>query len=347
MNFYNNTHPYYCGIDLHARTLYVCIIDNQGNTCLHKEISADPNKLASLLEPYIGNIVVGVECMHCWYWVADFCDDLGVDFILGHALYMKAIHGGKAKNDKIDSYKIANLMRGGNFPLAYVYPKAMRATRDLLRRRMKIVRHGAQLKAHVVNTTSQYNLPPNKVNLKNISAREQLKSTFSELSVQKNIDLDMAILDCYAEQLSKIEWYIETQARQHKPVHLHCLKSIYGIGRILSLTIIYEIGNIERFESVQKFASYARLVKCKAESAGKTYGTQGNKIGNAHLKWAFSEAAVLYLRGNKKAQNYLLKLQKRMSKAKALSALAHKIGRCVYFMLKNETVFDENKFLKS
>jgi transposase len=345
MNFYNNIHPYYCGIDLHARSLYVCIIDQEGNTCVHKEVPAEPDKLHKLLSPYIGNVVVGVECMHCWYWVADFCESLGVDFILGHALYMKAIHGGKAKNDKIDSFKIANLIRGGNFPLAYVYPKQMRATRDLLRRRMKIVRHGADLKAHVVNTTSQYNLPPNKVNLKNTAAREQLRATFPDLSVQKNIDLDMSILDCYAEQLSKVEWYIGQQAKQHNPVHFHLLKSVWGIGPILALTIIYEIGDIQRFDSVQKFASYARLVKCKAESAGKSYGTQGNKIGNAHLKWAFSEAAVLYLRGNEKAQRYLLTLQKRMSKAKALSALAHKIGRCVYFMLKNETVFDESKFL--
>ncbi len=145
MNFYNNTHPYYCGIDLHARVLYVCILDQDGKTRVHQEIPADPKKLQQLLEPYISNVVVGVECMHCWYWVADFCEDLGIDFILGHALYMKAIHGGKAKNDRIDSFKIANLIRGGNFPLAYVYPKAMRATRDLLRRRMKIVRHGADL----------------------------------------------------------------------------------------------------------------------------------------------------------------------------------------------------------
>ena len=346
MNFYNNMHPYYCGIDLHARILYVCIIDQEGNICVHKEIPANPERLYQSLEPYVGDIVVGVECMHCWYWVSNFCEDIGVDFILGHALYMKAIHGGKAKNDRIDSYKIAKLIRGGNFPLAYNYPRKMRATRDLLRRRTKIVRHGANLKAHVSNTTSQYNLPPNKVNLKNICAREQLKKTFPDKVVQRNIDLDMAILDCYAKELSKIEWFIEQQAKQHKPVHLHLLKSISGIGRILSLTIIYEIGNISRFKTVQKFASYSRLVKCKAESAGKSYGTQGNKIGNAHLKWAFSEAAVLYLRGNEKAQRYLLKLQKRMSKAKALSALAHKLGRCVYFMLKNETVFDESKFLK-
>jgi len=345
MNFYNHLHPYYCGIDLHARSLYVYIIDQDGNTRVHREIPANPVKLRTLLEPYIGNIVAGVECMHCWYWVSDFCEDIGVDFILGHALYMKAIHGGKAKNDRIDSFKIANLMRGGNFPLAYVYPKEMRATRDLLRRRMKLVRHGANMKAHVANTTSQYNLPPNKVNLKNLCAREQLRSTFPDPVVQRNIDLDMAVLECYAEELSKLEWYLEQQAKQHNPVHLHILKSISGIGRILALTIIYEVGDIRRFESVQKFASYARLVKCKAESAGKSYGTQGNKIGNAHLKWAFSEAAVLYLRGNKKAQLYLQKLQKRMSKAKALSVLAHKLGRCVYFMLKNEKVFDESRFI--
>lgn len=346
MNFYNNTHPFYCGIDLHARILYVCILDQEGKNLVHKEISADPDKLYKLLEPYIGDIVVGVECMHCWYWVSDFCNRIGVDFILGHALYMKAIHGGKAKNDRIDSFKIANLIRGGNFPLAYVYPKQMRATRDLLRRRMKIVQHGADLKGHVVNTTSQYNLPPNKVNLRDKSAREKLSSLYPEPAIQNNINLDMRILECYAEQLSKVEYFVEHQAKQHNPIHLHILKTIHGIGRILSLTIIYEIGNINRFDSVQKFASYARLVKCKAESAGKSYGTQGNKIGNAHLKWAFSEAAVLYLKGNKDAQNYLLKLQKRMSKAKALSALAHKLGRCVYYMLKNETVFDESKFLK-
>ena len=110
--------------------------------------------------------------------------------------------------------------------------------------------------------------------------------------------------------------------------------------------MLYEIGDINRFDSVQQFASYSRLVKCKAESAGKSYGTQGAKIGNAHLKWAFSEAAVLYLRGNMEGQKYLEKLQRRMSKAKALSALAHKLGRCIYFMLKNESLFDEQRFLR-
>lgn len=347
MNFYNNTHPFYCGIDLHARILYVCIIDGDGNTVLHQEIKADPKALLKLLEPYRDNVVVGVECMHCWYWVSDFCSSEGIDFILGHALYMKAIHGGKAKNDRIDSYKIACLMRGGNFPLAYTYPKEMRATRDLLRRRMKIVQHGAHLKAHVANTSSQYNLGSIKVNLKNACSREQMKTHFPDPVVQRNINMDMRLLENYKEELSSIECFIQKQIQQHAPKSFMIVKSISGIGPILGLTIVYEIGDILRFETVQKFASYSRLVKCKAESAGKSYGTQGSKIGNAHLKWAFSEAAVLYLRGNTRAQKYLAKLQRRMSKAKALSALAHKLGRCIYFMIKNETLFDEDRFLKS
>ena len=203
MRFYNNSHPYYCGIDLHARLLYVCIIDSKGEVVVHKKIGADKDDLLLILEPYIGNVIVGVECMHCWYWVSDWCTELGIDFVLGHALYMKAIHGGKTKNDKVDSFKIATLLRGGNFPIAYDYPSEMRAARDLLRRRMKIVRHGAMLKGHVVNTNSQYNLPATDLNLKNISARQKLREQYQDPIVQRNIDLDMALLDCYAKELAQ------------------------------------------------------------------------------------------------------------------------------------------------
>lgn len=346
MRFYTKTHPFYCGIDLHARSLYVCIMDQESKVLIHKEISANKDKLHKLLEPYLGQIVVGVECMHCWYWVSDYCSEIGAEFILGHALYMRAIHGGKAKNDRIDSFKIAQLMRGGNFPLAYTYPAEMRATRDLLRRRIRIMRHGAQLKAHISNTTSQYNLPAHNSNLKNMCARENMRSFFPDHVVQRNIDLDLAILDTYARELDKVERFIENQAKQHNPLHLNQLKTIHGVGKILALTILYEVGDINRFDSVQKFASYCRLVKCKAESAGKSYGTQGNKIGNANLKWAFSEVAIQYLKGNDDAKRYLQKLQKRMTKAKALTVLAHRLGRCVYYMLKEGTAFDEKRFLK-
>lgn len=345
MKFYTKLHDFYCGIDLHARILYVCILNREGEKVLHQKIKAEQGLLSQLISPYLGNLVIGVECMHCWYWVSDLCEAQGIDFVLGHALYMKAIHGGKAKNDKIDSYKIACLLKGGNFPLAYNYPQAMRSTRDLLRRRTKLVRHGAQLKAHVVNTNSQYNYPPLELHLKNPSVRKAFRHRFDDEVVQRNVNFDLTILDSYAKELKYLEYFIERKAKQHRPDYYAQLRTIPGIGIILAMTILYEIGDIDRFESVQKFASYCRLVKCKAESAGKTYGTSGNKIGNGHLKWAFSEAAVLYLRGNDKARCYLNKLQKRMSKAKALSVLAHKIGRCVYYMLKHKTVFDDERFL--
>ena len=195
MRFYNNSHPYYCGIDLHARMLYVCIIDDQGEKKVHQKINAEPAALLKLIEPYIGQIVIGVECMHCWYWVADWCAEQDIDFILGHALYMKAIHGGKTKNDKVDSYKIAKLLRGGNFPMAYEYPQEMRATRDLLRRRSRLVRYSGELKAHVKNTASQYNLPDlNRLNLRYENNREQVRELFPDDMVQTSVDLDLDLV---------------------------------------------------------------------------------------------------------------------------------------------------------
>tara|TARA_R110002167_G_scaffold365992_1_gene592496 strand:- start:1530 stop:2309 length:780 start_codon:yes stop_codon:yes gene_type:complete len=258
---------------------------------------------------------------------------------------MRAIHGGKAKNDKIDSLKIAKLLKGGMFPMAYDYPVEMRATRDLLRRREHLMRKRAELLAHIKNTNSQYNLPAIDMNLRYVPNRALMKGRFDDPSVQRSIDMDLNLIDFYDKELSSVEWFIEKQAKQHNYQDYVLLRSVPGIGQIMALTILYEIGDVCRFDRVQQFASYARLVKCKAESAGKSYGNSGAKIGNAHLKWAFSEVAVLYLRNNPRGQQYLKSLQKRMSKAKALLALAHKLGRTVYFMLKKGRMFDEKQFL--
>jgi len=113
MRFYNTQHPFYCGIDLHARAMYVCILNQAGETLLHRNMKATPEALLKAIAPYRPDIVVAVECMFTWYWLADLCAEEDIPFVLGHALYMKAIHGGKAKNDKIDSQKIAVLLRGG------------------------------------------------------------------------------------------------------------------------------------------------------------------------------------------------------------------------------------------
>lgn len=347
MKFYIKQHDYYCGIDLHARCLYVCILNQVGEIVLHKNIKARPDALLKAIAPYRSDIVIGVECMFSWYWVADLCDQEGIEFVLGHALYMRAIHGGKAKNDKIDSHKIATLLRGGMFPQAYVYPRKMRATRDLMRRRMHLMRKRSELLAHIHNTNSQYNHPEIKKNLRYAFNREGISERFEDLSTQKSIELDLNLIDFYDQQLSKVEWHIQQQANQIDKQSLIILRSVPGIGLILSLVILYEIENIERFPRVQDFVSYCRLVKCKKESAGKSYGVSGKKIGNAFLKWAFSEAAVLFLRANPQAQAWLEKKANQHNKAKALTILAHKLGRAVYIMLKKNTVFDQKRMLGS
>jgi len=347
MRFYTETHKHYCGIDLHTKNLYVCLIDHEGEILVHKNIKARPEALMKLIKPYLDELVIGVECMFSWYWIADFCEDNGIDFVLGHALYMKAIHGGKAKNDRIDSLKIATLLRGGMFPMAYVYPRAMRPTRDLMRRRMHMMRKRAELLAHIQNTNSQYNLPGIGKNLRYTFNREGIAERFEHPSTQKSIDLDLNLIGFYDEQLSKVEWHINRCAKEVDYPSLMILQSVPGIGQILSLVMLYEIHDIERFPRVQEFLSYCRLVKCKKESAGKSYGTSGAKIGNAYLKWAFSEAAVLFLRQNPHAQAWLEKRANRHNKAKALSILAQKLARAIYFMLKRNTVFNPQRFLNA
>ena len=159
MRLYNQQHQYYCGVDLHARTMYVHILDHAGKVVFDRDLPANPAAFRDAIAPFRDGLVVGCECMFAWYWLADLCEDDRIPFVLGHALYMKMIHGGKAKNDRLDAAKLAAMLRGGLFPMAYVYPRAKRATRDLLRRRSHFVQHRAQLITHIHLTNSQYNLP--------------------------------------------------------------------------------------------------------------------------------------------------------------------------------------------
>jgi transposase len=346
MRFYTQQHPFYCGIDLHARTMYLCILDQAGETLLHRNMPATPEALLKAITPYREQIVLAAECLFPWYWLADLCADHGIPFVLGHALYMKAIHGGKAKNDKIDAHKIAVLLRGGMLPQAYVYPAEMRATRDLLRRRMHLARKRGALLAHVHNTNSQYNLPAIGKKIAYKANRDGVAERCADPAVQKSIEVDLALITYYDELLRDVELTIVKTAKHHDAQTLSRLQTVPGIGTILSLVLLYEIHDIARFPRVQDFASYCRLVTCAKESAGKRSGTSGSKIGNAHLKWAFSEAAVLFLRDNPAAQKLLARLEKKHSKGKALTILAHQLARAVYHRLKRQTAFDLDTFLR-
>jgi transposase len=349
MRFYNQPHRFYCGVDLHARTLSLCVLDDQGHKVLERTIPASPDAFLAALAPFRDGLAVACECMFAWYWLADLCHAEAIPFALGHALYMKAIHGGKAKTDTIDAHKIALLLKGGMLPLAYAYPKGMRETRDLLRRRTFLVRKRAEALVHLANTNSQYNRPPLTKKLAYARNRQEidLPARFDDPSVKKNVELDLALLDAYDEHIRRVELYLTRTAKVDDPQAYHRLRSVPGVGPVLALVLLYEIHDVGRFPDVGDFLSYARLVRCSHESAGKKQGTGGNKIGNAHLKWAFSEATCLFLRGNDRAKRWLARREKKHGKARALGALAARLGRAVYHLLRKREAFDEQRFFAS
>ena len=168
---------------------------------------------------------------------------------------------------------------------------------------------------------------------------------FPDPVVRRSIELDLSLIAHYDLLLNTLEQELARMAKAHDAFAYHLLRSVPGVGRILTLVLLYEIEDVNRFPRVQEFLSYARLIKCQKGSAGKVLGHSGKKIGNVHLKWAFSEAAVLFLRANPEGQRYVERLAKRHGKGKALSILAAHLGRAVYAMLKRREPFDQAKFL--
>jgi transposase len=348
MRFYTKQHRFYCGIDLHARLLAICIVDHDTAAVVCRtQIPADPKLLLQTLAPYRPDVVVAVECLFAWYWVADLCKAQNIPFVLGHALYIKAIHGGKAKNDDIDAEKIGRLLRGGNIPVAYVYPKGLRETRDLLRRRMYLVHQRAALITHIQILNAQNNLPEFGRKLIYAKNRAELKiaERFLNPHVRQSVEVDLALIDALDLQIGDLELYLERTAKIEDPQTYHLLKTIQGVGKILGLVLLYEIHDIRRFPDVGCFLSYARLIRCAHESRGKKLGIGGAKIGNAHLKWAFSEAVCLLVRSYPAVKAWRAKKEKRHGKKKTLGILAARLGRTVYHMLRKREAFDVRRFL--
>ena len=238
MRFYTNQHPFYCGIDLHARTMYLCILSQDGEVMLHRNMKASPDALLKAIAPYRDHMVIAVACLFTWYGLADLCAQAGLPFVLGHALYMQALPGGKATNDKIDSQKIAMLLRGGLLPQASVYPAERRATRELLRRRRHLTRQRAALLAHLQNTTSQYKLPEIGQKLAYKGKRDGVAERFPAPAAQKSVEGDLALLDHYDRLLSEVALTIVRTAKQHNAQALYRLQAVPGLGKILRLVLL-------------------------------------------------------------------------------------------------------------
>jgi transposase len=170
---------------------------------------------------------------------------------------------------------------------------------------------------------------------------------FADPSVRKAVEADLALVDACDEQVRALELYLTRAAKVDDPQAYQRLRSVPGVGPVLALVLLYEIHDVRRFASAGQFLSYARLARCAHEPAGKKKGSGGNKIGNAHLKWAFSEATALFLRESEQAKRWLARREKKRGKARALGAFAARLGRAVYHLLRKEEAFDVSRFFAS
>lgn len=347
MEFLKFNHRYYMGVDLHSRSAYLCIMDWKGKVLLHRGVPCDdPGPFLAAVKPYRHDIVVGVETTFNWYFLSDLCRKHNIPFALGHALYMKAIHGGKKKNDRVDSKTIAELLRSGMFPPAYDYPENMRATRDLLRRRHKFVQRRADLYRHI-NTCfhQQGKNPPALASIKKKSDREAIVKRLQGEDVHLSVNADFDVITALGRTIVSFEKRIFKRAKHHNRKYLSLLISIPGCGEISAFNTIYETHDIARFPKVQNYASYCRTVKGKHVSAGKTYRSPNQKIGNPYLKWTMSEIAVHAGQHSEVIKKYHQGLMERFPKGKSWAVLSHKLTIAIYFMLKNGEVFDETRFV--
>ena len=321
--FYTTQHPLYCGIDLHARTMYVGILDQAGEPLVHRNMTATPEALLKTIAPSREPIVLAAACLLPWDGLADCCAEPGIPLVLGQALSMQAIHGGTAKHDKIDAHTIAVLLRGGMLPQASVSPAERRATRDLLRRRLPLARTRGALLAHIHNTTSQYHLPAIGTKIAYQAHRAGVAARCADPAVHKSLAVDLARITSDDARRRDVALPIVTTAQHHDAPTLSRLQTVPGIGTSLSLVLLDDIHALTRFPRVQECASYGRLVQCAKASAGKRSDTSGSNMGTAPLQWAFSAAAVVCLRAHPAAQQCLARFEQKPSKGQALTILAH------------------------
>ena len=351
MKYYTSTTQFNCGIDLHAHQMYVCLMDRQGKKLVHTNVlDNDFAFFLKLIQPYRHDLTVCCECMFGWYWLADACQAAGLTFVLAHALYLKAIHGGKNKNDRIDSEKLAHLLRSNLIPPAYVYPAEKRPLRALLRQRLFFVWRRSELLARIRSQQLAHNrIPPKQTRRNRDPWEQQLLAAEDHPLRQLALKNELAMVRHFDHQIAQLEAELQRQAKKSAGRDYALVQTTPGIGAILGLTILLEIGEIARFPTVKDFLSYSRLVKGTVASAGKIKGLRGAKLGNPYLRWAFGEAAVIAKRDHAVIGPLAQRLEAKMggNKFKANTVIAVKLARAVFFMLRNKTVFDAERLTQA
>lgn len=330
---------WYSGIDLHSNNSLVVVTDETDRVVCRRRVPNELAKVLEALEPYRAELAgVAVESTYNWYWLVDGLQAAGYTVHLANPARMKRYDGLKRSGDETDALQLAHLLRLGILPTGYIYPAAERALRDLGRRRLQLVRHRTMHVLAVENVQArETGARMSGDRVKRLSAQQVQALGFRE-DVTLGMQANVAVIGTLNAEIAKLERRL-LQCLKPRPEYA-LLSTAPGIGRILGPIILLETGSIERFAAVGNYASYARCVDSVRLSNNKKKGEGNVRNGNKYLAWAFIEAANMAKRWCPEARRFHERKRARTNAIVATKALAHKLARACYHMLKTGQPFD-------
>ena len=333
---------HFVGIDLHSNNSYLAVIDTDNNRIFKKKARNNLSEIVMLLAPFKEQIKgIVVESTYNWYWLVDGLMDNGYQLHLANPSAIKQYEGLKHCDDITDAFHLANLLRLGILPEGYIYPKQERPVRDLLRKRMHLVQHRTAMILSFQNLVARNLGGKMNVNTINKLIEEDLQDLFENEYLVLSAKASISTIHFMRSQIIHLEKAIHKAAKVRNEYKL--LKTAPGIGKTLSLTIMLETGPIERFKKVGNYASYCRCVQSNRFSNGKSKGKGNRKNGNKYLSWAYVEAANLALWNYDYIKRYHQRKTAKTNNVVAIKAIAHKLARACYYIIRDQKEFDPLK----
>jgi transposase len=332
----------YGAIDLHSNNNVTVLSDEQDHVVYEKRLPNDLSLIAQQLATYRDSIQgIVVESTYNWYWLVDGLMDEGHKIHLANTAAIQQYEGLKYTDDKYDARWLAHLLRLGVLPQGHIYPKQHRPVRDLLRKRGQMVRQRTANLLSIQNLFSRNtggSMSANRV--KRLDSKE-IDGLVPNTELALAIKANLAMLQCADGQIDLLEKAVLDRVKLKPEFEL--LKTAPGIGLILALTIMLETGDITRFPTVGDYASYCRCVGSKKISNGKKKGCGNTKNGNKYLSWAFIEAANFAVRFSAKIKSFYQSKKSKTNGIVAIKAVAHKLCRACYYIMKDQVAFDMTK----
>jgi transposase len=333
----------YGAFDLHSNNNYLGIIDSNDNRIFKKKLPNDPQTILTVLEPYKEDFAgIVVESTFNWYWLVDLLMDHGYTVHLANPSAVKKYEGLKHSDDNHDAFWLSHLLRLGILPEGYIYPKNERSIRDLLRKRSHLVKLRTSLILSLQGIISRNcGLKVNANQIKAIKENKVSPLLAGDDDLELSGLVSKEVIDFLTRKIRKVETAVKKKIKLKKSFVF--LQTICGVGNILSLTIMLETGSINRFPKVGDYISYCRKVPAGWTSNGKSKGKGNKKNGNKYLAWAFSEATEFARRYDEDARAWYNRKASKTNFMVAHSALASKLARAAYYVMKNGVPFDHQK----